>query len=285
MREVRTLDVGFSPCPNDTFMFHGLISGDVEVEGVRFAAQMEDIEALNLRAVREESPLPITKLSLPALAEVTDRYALLETGAALGRGCGPLVVRRADREELAGLEDLAGKCVAIPGRYTTAHLLLRIFGPRDLEVEEMRFDRIMPAVAEGKVDAGVVIHEGRFSYRDYGLIEVLDLGDAWEESSGLPIPLGVIAARRELKAELVKGVSDGLRASIAAAFANPERSKAFVREHAQEMSQAICQQHIELYVNQFSLDMGAEGKRAVDELLSRGQASGLLPREMETPWR
>jgi 1,4-dihydroxy-6-naphthoate synthase len=282
--DARTLAVGFSPCPNDTFMFHGLVSGDVKVDGLRFRAQMEDIEKLNLRAMGGES-LPVTKLSLPALAEVADRYALLRTGAALGRGCGPVVVRRADRGELVDLQDLVGKRIAIPGRYTTAHLLLRIFAPGGLDVREMRFDRIMPAVAEGKVDAGVIIHESRFSFRDHGLVEMRDLGDAWEESSGLPIPLGVIAARRELERGLVERIENGLGASIEAAFADPARSRSFIREHAHELSDSMCRQHIELYVNRFSVDMGEEGKLAVDELLARGQAAQLLPREMESPWR
>lgn len=281
---VRTLAVGFSPCPNDTFMFHGLISGDVEVEGLRFVAQVEDIEELNLRAMGRGS-LPVTKLSLPALAEVAGRYAVLRKGAALGRGCGPVVVRRADRGELGGLQDLLGKCIAIPGRHTTAHLLLRIFAPGDLDVLEMRFDRIMPAVVEGRVDAGVIIHESRFSFRDHGLVEVRDLGDAWEESSGLPIPLGVIAARRDLERDLVERIEEGLRASIEAAFSDPARSRSFVREHAHELSDSMCRRHIELYVNRYSVDMGEEGQRAVDELLARGQVAGLLPQEMESPWR
>lgn len=284
MSAVRILEVGFSPCPNDTFMFHGLVSGAVDVEGVRFRARMEDIEALNTRAMGAKC-LPITKLSLPALAQVSDRYAILESGAALGRGCGPLVVRREDRGEISSLEDLAGKRVAIPGRYTTAHLLLGIFAPGELEAREMRFDRIMPAVAGGDVDAGVVIHEGRFSFRDHGLVEVLDLGEAWEESVGLPLPLGVIAARRDLDLDLVRRVESGLRNSVETAFEDPGRSQKFVREHAQELSDAICRQHIELYVNRYSVAMGEDGRRAVDEILRRGQAAGLLPLEMKTPWR
>ena len=177
------------------------------------------------------------------------------------------------------------KRIAIPGRYTTAHLLLRIFAPGGLDVREMRFDRIMPAVADRRVDAGVIIHESRFSFRDHGLVEMRDLGDAWEESSGLPIPLGVIAARRELETGLVERIENGLGASIEAAFADPARCQSFIREHAHELSDSMCRKHIELYVNRYSVDMGEEGKLAVDELLARGQAAQLLPREMESPWR
>lgn len=283
MREPLTLGVGFSPCPNDTFMFHGLVSGDVKVEGVRFQPVIEDIEALNLRAIEGRESLAITKLSVPALAEVTDRYALLQSGAALGRGVGPLVVRRRDRDELKGLEDLVGRRIAIPGRYTTANLLLRIFVPGEVEVEEMRFDRIMTAVQEGAVDAGVVIHEGRFSYGQRGLINVRDLGEEWEESSGLPLPLGVIAIRRELGNEVAERVEAGLRTSIEGAFADPERRRVFIRQHAQELSDEMCDQHIALYVNQYSVDMGEEGRSAVNDLLVRGRASRLLPQK-SNPW-
>jgi 1,4-dihydroxy-6-naphthoate synthase len=289
------IELGFSSCPNDTFMFHGLISGDVEVtlagERVGFRAAMADIEALNLRALdraaAEDSlfdharALPVSKLSASAVAHVSDRYAVLAAGAALGRGCGPLVVgRRADSFE--GLAALAGRSVAIPGEYTTAHLLLRTFfaeaAPgRTLEIRVMRFEQIMPAVAAGIVDAGLIIHESRFTYPSHGLVEVADLGLAWERSTGLPLPLGMICAQRRLDPELVDAIEDGLRRSVALAFREPQRSRGWIREHAQELDDEVCRQHIALYVNEFSLALGEEGRAAIDELLRRGRASGFLP--------
>jgi 1,4-dihydroxy-6-naphthoate synthase len=291
---VRTLDLGFSSCPNDTFMFHGLVAGDIEVPGLRFAPVIEDIEALNLRALNRERALAVTKLSASALAHLCDRYTVLCAGAALGRGCGPLVVRRRGDEALAELADLAGRTVAIPGEHTTAHLLLRTFfaeavsgetGPgRALEVEIMRFEQIMPAVAAGKVDAGLIIHESRFTYGEHGLVELADLGVAWEAATGLPLPLGMICAQRSLEPAIIDAVEAGLRRSIELAFAEPERSRAWIREHAQELDEEVCRRHIELYVNDFSLDLGPEGKAAIDELLRRGRASGFLPAG-PSPWR
>jgi 1,4-dihydroxy-6-naphthoate synthase len=286
------VEIGFSSCPNDTFMFHGLISGDVEVavagERVGFRAAMADIEALNLRALDPSWSLSVSKLSASAVAHLCDRYAVLSAGAALGRGCGPLVVgRRADAFE--GLAALAGRTIAIPGEYTTAHLLLRTFfaeaAPgRSLELRVMRFEQIMPAVADGRVDAGLIIHESRFTYPSHGLVEVADLGSAWEQSTGLPLPLGMICARRDLDPRLVDAIEDGLRRSVALAFAEPERSRGYIREHAQELDDEVCRQHIALYVNEFSLDLGDEGRAAIDELLRRGRASGFLPSGRE-PFR
>jgi 1,4-dihydroxy-6-naphthoate synthase len=286
------LDLGFSSCPNDTFMFHGLISGDVEVsvagERVGFRPALADIEALNLRALDPARALPISKLSASALAHVCDRYAVLAAGAALGRGCGPLVVgRRSDSFE--GLAALAGRSVAIPGEYTTAHLLLRTFfaeaAPgRTLELRVMRFEQIMPAVAAGLVDAGLIIHESRFTYPSHGLVEVADLGLAWERSTGLPLPLGMICAQRSLDPALIDAIEHGLRRSVALAFREPERSRGWIREHAQELDDEVCRQHIALYVNEFSLSLGEEGRAAIDELLRRGRASGFLPAGRD-PWR
>lgn len=258
-------------------MFHGLIFGDVAVPGLRFEPAIADIEALNLRALDPSGALPLTKLSASALAHVCDRYTVLAAGAALGRGCGPLVVRRAADERLGSLADLRERTVAIPGHYTTAHLLLRTFHHEPLEVRVMRFDQIMPAVAEGRVDAGLIIHESRFTYPDHGLVELADLGALWERATGLPIPLGMICAARELEPAIIDAIEDGLRRSVALAFAEPERSRGWIREHAQELDPEVCRRHIELYVNEFSLDLGDEGRAAIDELLARGRASGFLP--------
>jgi 1,4-dihydroxy-6-naphthoate synthase len=274
------LAVGFSPCPNDTFMFHALVSGAVEMPGYEISPWLADIEALNERALGDD-PLAVTKLSLPGLAHAADRYRLLGAGAALGRGCGPLVVARKDgadgAREAVDLGRLAGRRVAIPGRYTTAHLLLRLFAPATIEVLPMRFEAIMPAVAAGQVDAGVIIHEGRFTYAGHGLVEVADLGELWEADTGLPLPLGVIAAQRELGVKLADLVEDRLRASVLAAQARPEASADYVRVHAQEMDPEVCRQHIALYVNAYSIELGTEGEAAIAELLARGVAVGALP--------
>lgn len=265
---VNTLGVGFSPCPNDTFMFHALVAGSVAVPGVAVRPWLADIEALNERAM-SAARLKITKLSVHGLGHVADRYAALQVGAALGRGVGPLVVARARRE----LGELRGR-VAIPGPYTTAHLLLRIFGPA-VEVVPMRFEKIMPAVVAGEVEAGVIIHEGRFVYAGFGLELVADLGAVWEADTGLPLPLGVIAAERSL--ELAAVFEDRLRASIDAAWADPQASTAYVRAHAQELDAEVCRRHIALYVNEFSRELGEEGRAAVETLLARGAAIGMLP--------
>ena len=266
------LGLGFSPCPNDTFQFHALVSGAVTLPGFAVRPWLADIEALNERAMGPD-PLAVTKLSLPGFAQVADRYAPLRAGAALGHGVGPLVVSRTG----GALGRLAGRRVGIPGRYTTAHLLLRLFAPPDIEAVPMRFEAIMPAVAAGDVDAGVIIHEGRFTYAGHGLREVADLGALWEEETKLPLPLAVIAVQRSPLAPPAEVVEEGLRASIRAARARPEASADYVRAHAQEMDPAVCRQHIALYVNDYSVELGPEGEAAVAELLARGAAAGILP--------
>jgi 1,4-dihydroxy-6-naphthoate synthase len=281
------LGLGFSPCPNDTFMFHGLVARDVEVPGVRFVAELDDIEVLNRRALGDDprGPLAVTKISASAVGQLTDRYTVLAAGAALGRGVGPLVVRRAADVRTGALDDLAGLRVAIPGERTTAALLLRLFAPAAIERVPMRFDRIMDALAAGECDAGVVIHESRFTYRDHGLALVADLGEVWEAATGLPLPLGVIAASRQLPRGMTDLVEDGLRRSIELARREPARSRAYVRAHAQELSDEVCDMHVALYVNDFSVDLGEEGRAAIDELLARARAVGALPAGARAPWR
>ena len=272
------LTIGFSPCPNDTFMFHALVAG--EVPGLRVRPWLADIEALNLRALGDD-PLPVTKLSVHALAHARERYTVLAAGAALGRGCGPLVVSRpesfVDDDPARTLQRLRGWRVAIPGRYTTAHLLLRALVPGLTQVVPMRFEAIMPAVAAGEVDAGLIIHESRFTYAAHGLVQLADLGALWEAQTGLPLPLGVIAVQRSLGAELASALEAGIAGSIVAARARPEAAWPYIRAHAQEIDPEVCRQHIALYVNEFSLALGAEGRAAIDALLARGEAAGLLP--------
>jgi 1,4-dihydroxy-6-naphthoate synthase len=269
------LRFGFSPCPNDTFAFwaavHGVLPAPVEL-----LPELADIEALNERALGDDPPA-VTKLSLPALAAAADRYAVLPAGAALGFGCGPLVVCR-DGAPLRSLGDLAAARVAIPGLRTTAHLLLRALVPVvPREVVPMRFEQVMPAVAAGVCDAGLVIHEGRFTYAAHGLRELADLGALWERATGGPLPLAVIAARRDLPAAAFRAVGALLRQSVEFARREPQRPRAFVRAHAQELADEVCDRHIALYVNDFTVDLGDRGRRAIEELLRRGRAAGLLP--------
>ncbi len=263
------LVVGMSPCPNDTFMFHALVEGIVPWPGgVR--PHFADIEALNRRALGPAPErLPVTKLSAAAFLRVRDDYAPLSAGAALGRGCGPLVVARPGRA--AELASLAGRRVAIPGEGTTAYLLLRMFAPA-VRAVPMTFDRILQATAAGEVDAGLIIHESRFTFGAHGLEAVADLGEVWEQATGLPLPLGVIAMRRGLGAARREAFSRALARSVELAFAEPSRSREWVRAHAQEMDPAVCQAHIDLYVNAYSRDLGDEGRAALGELVRRAAA-------------
>ncbi|MCW2927541.1 MAG: hypothetical protein JWM86_1509 [Thermoleophilia bacterium] len=262
MTPLDTLSFGFSPCPNDTFAFHALVHGLVD-EPLRVEPVMADIEELNRRA--HDGELELTKLSIGALAQLRDTYVPLRAGAALGRGVGPLVVAR---EELT-LEQAAAGPIAIPGRDTTAFLLLRLAAADALgETVELRYDDILGAVERGDVRAGLVIHESRFTYADHGLLRVADMGAWWEQRTGMPTPLATICARVDVAEELRELASRALRASVQHAFDHPAASASFVAEHAQEMSADVCRQHIELYVNDFTLDLGTEGTRALDELLA-----------------
>lgn len=254
------LTFGYSPCPNDTFAFHALAHGLVE-SPVRVRPVLLDIEELNRRA--HTGAFDLTKLSVGAFAAVGDRYRMLRSGAALGHGVGPLVVARA----AMSLEDAARGPIAIPGRETTAFRLLRLAAPALGEVVEMRYDRILRAVAEGEVAAGLIIHESRFTYAAHGLTRVIDLGDWWERDTGLPVPLAGICARADLDPALVTALETAIRASVQHAFDHPEASRAYVRAHAQELSDAVCDQHIALYVNRHSLDVGEDGMRAIARLV------------------
>lgn len=268
----KILSLGYSPCPNDTFIFYALTHGRVELGDLHFARpQLEDVETLNAWAV--EGRLDVTKISCHALAHVVDEYCVLAAGSALGRGCGPLLVAAAAFP--AG--DLAGKKVAIPGRLTTAALLFRMFLPACTELIEMRFDRIMAAVREGEVDAGVIIHESRFTYAEEGLICLQDLGQWWEEVSGQPIPLGCIVARRDLGVERIACIDSALAESVDYAFRFPDNCLPYIRQHSQETSPAVVQSHIGLYVNDFSRNLGGDGMAAITTFLQRGRDAGVLP--------
>ena len=257
------LTLGFSPCPNDTFIFHALVSGLVPIDEVRFQPRLEDVETLNQLAQRGE--LDVAKVSYGAVPHLLDHYTLLRSGGALGRGCGPLLVAR----EPLDRERLRRATIAIPGRLTTAYMLLRLFEPDLTDGREMVYSEIMPAVASGEVDAGLIIHESRFTFPDHGLVKIVDLGEWWEEETGAPIPLGGIVARTSLGIPLIERIEAGIRASVEHAFRSPEDSAGYIARHAQEMDPAVMRQHIDLYVNDFSVDIGEEGERAIEEVLRR----------------
>jgi 1,4-dihydroxy-6-naphthoate synthase len=269
------LALGYSPCPNDTFVFgalaQGLLPGAPEL-----VHHLEDIETLNHLALEER--LDVAKVSFHALGHLRPQYCLLHAGGALGRGCGPLVVARQEVEPA----DLHTLKIAAPGRLTTAVLLLRLFDPRLGEPVYMPFHRIMEAVRAGEVDAGLIIHESRFTYPRYGLRKVIDLGQWWEEETGHPIPLGGIAARRSLGSERIGAVDRSLRASVEYARAHPEKVQSYVAQHAQELDPAVRQAHIDLYVNEHTLDYGPAGEVAIGELLARAAWAGVAP-ESEVP--
>jgi 1,4-dihydroxy-6-naphthoate synthase len=256
-----------SPCPNDTFIFHalvhGLIPGAPDVD-LTFA----DVDVTNTAA--ERGAYDLVKVSYAALPWLLDRYELLPCGGALGRGCGPLVLAREQR-------DLTGATVAVPGDRTTAYLLFRLWSADrpPARVEVVPFHRIMPGVADGTYDAGLVIHEARFTYPRHGLTALADLGEWWEKDTGLPIPLGAILAKRGTVDP--DAATEWIRTSVSMAWANPDASREFVLRHAQEMEPEVVQQHIELYVNEFSLELGEEGYAAAGALLGRAAAAGLTP--------
>ena len=257
---MRELTFGHSPCPNDTFAFHALTHGLVDAP-FRVTPVLLDIDELNRRA--HEGAFDLTKLSVGAFAAVGNRYRLLRSGAALGEGVGPLVVTRTPMS----LEDAVRLRVAIPGRETTAFHLLTLAAPTLGDVVELRYDRILGAVASGEVDAGLIIHESRFTYAEHGLYKAVDLGDWWTHETGLPVPLAGICARSDLDDATVAAAERAIRESVQYAFDHPLASREYVSANAQEMSEAVCAQHIALYVNAFSLDVGEAGLRAIERLV------------------
>lgn len=268
---MKDLTIGYSPCPNDTFIFYALVHGKVDTGGLTFREVLDDVETLNLMAAKEE--LDITKVSFAAFAGLRDSYALLRSGGALGRGCGPLVVAREARD----MASLRGKRIAIPGLNTTAFMLLRLLDPElGTHVTAMPFNEIMPAVRDGLVDAGLIIHESRFTYPSFGLNEVEDLGRWWEQETGHPIPLGCIIARRSLGPELAGKVDLLVRESLEYAYARPDEPVKYIKQHSQELENDVIKRHIELYVNDYSLDLGDDGVAAVEALFNMAEDRGLI---------
>ncbi|MFG2135396.1 1,4-dihydroxy-6-naphthoate synthase [Streptomyces sp. NPDC048650] len=284
----RPLDIAYSPCPNDTFVFDALAHGRVP-DAPELAVTFADIDITNGMAERGE--FDVLKVSYAVLPWVLQEYALLPCGGALGRGCGPLVLTREQgtgggtpllerSRELGG--GLKGRTVAVPSERSTAYLLFRLWAAAEVpggvgEIVVLPFHEIMPAVRDGRVDAGLVIHEARFTYQDYGLTCLADMGEHWESTTGLPIPLGAIIAKRSLGEEALRTLAASIRDSVHRAWQDPEVSRPYVLAHAQEMDPAVADQHIGLYVNEFTADLGADGYAAVRGLLTRAAAEGLVP--------
>jgi 5,8-dihydroxy-2-naphthoate synthase len=268
------LSLGFSPCPNDCFMFDAIVNRRIDLEGLSFDVRMDDVEALNKAAFA--GGVDVTKLSYHAYAYCADRYVLLDAGSALGRNCGPLLI---SKRPIAPEDVAAGHLrIAIPGEYTTANFLLGLAFPAARDRTELVFSEIEPALLAGRFDAGLIIHENRFTYEAKGLRKIIDLGEFWEGETGAPIPLGGIVVRRSLADEVKQTLNRLVRRSVEYAFAHREASLPFVREHAQEMSEDVMYRHIDLYVNEYSVDLGPEGRRAVQLLFERARESGIIPR-------
>jgi 1,4-dihydroxy-6-naphthoate synthase len=268
-----SLSLAISPCPNDTFTFNALVHGQVH-GAPDIDVTYADVDITNTAAL--DGAFDLVKVSYAALPWLLDTYELLPCGGALGRGCGPLVLVR-DADPAAGPESLAGKTVAVPGDRTTAYLLFRLWGrgANPPKIEIVPFHEIMPGVADGRFDAGLVIHEARFTYPRFGLTALVDLGEWWEQDTGLPIPLGAILAHRDRvnAAEATEWIRDSVRQ----AWADPSASEAYVLAHAQEMESDVVARHIDLYVNKFTEELGADGYAAIRTLLDRAAAEGLVP--------
>jgi 1,4-dihydroxy-6-naphthoate synthase len=268
----RTLTLAYSPCPNDTYIFSALTNGLLE-NAPHVKVRLEDIENLNNSALKADYEL--TKVSYGAIPLLMKEYRILRAGGALGRGCGPLLITRPECG--TRLEDFSDRLIAIPGEMTTAFMLLRLALNKRPQTLSLRFDHIVRAVADGAADAGLIIHESRFTYQEAGLVKVVDLGDWWETRTGMPIPLGAILARRDLSDAQAREVNDAVVRSLRFARANEPAVMNYVREHATEMQEDVMRKHIDLYVNGFSDDVGEQGIAAVNELFARAHGAGITP--------
>jgi 1,4-dihydroxy-6-naphthoate synthase len=272
-----TLSLGFSPCPNDCFMFDAIVNRRIDLEGLSFSEHLADVEALNRETFA--AAVDVTKLSYHAYAYCRRDYVLLDSGSALGRNCGPLLI---SARPITPEDVRSGRLrIAIPGVYTTANFLLGLAFPEARDPTPLVFSEIEGALLDGRFDAGVIIHENRFTYEARGLYKVMDLGEFWERETGTPIPLGAIAVRRSLPDDVKHRVNRIVRRSVEYAFAHREASLPYVRAHAQEMSEEVMYKHIDLYVNQYSIDLGSEGKRAVTTLFDKAAALSLVPSSSE----
>jgi len=257
------ITLGFSTCPNDTFMFDALVHGKIDTEGREYEVQMMDIFHLNQLAMA--GSLDMVKISYNTYGQIRNRYHLLDAGSALGHDCGPLLISK----RTLSIDEIVSQNlrIGIPGKNTTANLLLSYFAPNATNRHEYIFHEIMPAILEGKVDAGVIIHENRFTYQKLGLQCIQDLGQHWEEHTGHPIPLGAIVAKHSLGSDVLAGIERDMRRSVEFAFQHPESSMPFVKQFAQEMDAEVMKAHINLYVNQYSVSLGEKGRAAVENLL------------------
>jgi len=268
---IQLITLGFSTCPNDTFIFDAMVNGKIDTEGIAFEYLLEDVETLNKLAFSSE--LDMTKISYSAFGYFVDKYILLNAGSALGVNCGPLLVGMQD----VNLNSIDQLKIAIPGKYTTANFLFSLAFPNSSNKVEMVFAGIEDAILNGKADAGVIIHESRFTYLDKGLKKIMDLGEYWNEFSGLPIPLGGIAVKRTLPFELQQKLNRILKRSVSFALKNPDESKEFVKLHALELKDEVIRSHIDLYVNDYTVSLEEEGKRAINKLLDTGIDLKLIP--------
>ncbi|RFS24558.1 1,4-dihydroxy-6-naphthoate synthase [Chitinophaga silvatica] len=259
------LSLGFSPCPNDTFIFDALVNKKIDTSNFSFDTHLEDVETLNNWAL--QGKLDITKLSFAVYLKVKENYELLNSGSALGRGCGPLLIARKD----IPLDEIANLTIAIPGENTTANLLFSIAFPDAKQKKIMLFSDIENAVLSGEVDAGVIIHENRFTYQLKGLVKLMDMGEYWEKTTGNPIPLGGIFIKKSVPAEIRKQLDELIHQSLQNSYTTYPNLSSYVTSHAQEMDESVMRQHIDLYVNKFSLDLGDEGKAAVTALMSAAE--------------
>ncbi len=264
----KKLTIAYSPCPNDTFMFHDIAMRNLALPDCQGEIHIHDVETLNTMALTET--FDVTKLSIHAFLKVRDQYEMLNSGAALGYGCGPLIVAASDINNISECE------VAVPGELTTAHLLFRLWAPEAKNIVFMPFDKIMGAVKNGEVDVGVVIHESRFTYQDMGLQCLTDLGEWWEKKMNLPLPLGCIAARKSLGRDTIESFDEILKQSIENSLADPRKTFSYVREYAQEIDEAIFAKHIETFVNEFSVDIGIKGREAIEMLKQEALKAEIL---------
>lgn len=255
--------LGFSPCPNDTFIFDALVNRKIDTEGFSFDVMLEDVQTLNEWA--RKGKLDISKISYGVLPLVLEKYLVLNSGGALGKGVGPLLITK---NTIPDTKEINSMRIAIPGVNTTAHLLFSLAYPEAVNKEFLVFHEIEDAVLSGKAGAGVIIHENRFTYQEKGLIKIRDLGEYWEETTNIPIPLGGIVIKRNIDSAVQKKIDALIRKSLEYAFSNYPRLTDYVRSHSQEMSETVMRQHIDLYVNHYSLELGEDGKDAVKKLLS-----------------
>lgn len=256
------LSLAFSPCPNDTFIFDAMVNGKIDTGGLQFEVLLEDVQTLNEWAMAGKTD--ISKISYGVLPLVLPNYLVLDAGGALGKGVGPLLIAKHALPALANVNDMT---IAIPGQNTTAHMLFSLAFPKCRQKKFMVFSEIEDAVINNQVDAGVIIHENRFTYQQKGLVKLIDLGEFWEERTGNPIPLGGIVMKREFDNALHKQVNKLIKQSVEYAFTNYPELADYVKQHSQEMEEMVMRQHIDLYVNNYSIELGAAGKSAVEELL------------------